>query len=155
MTSTWTEADFDSLGWHDIHVHGFRVTEGEHGVGLLILDLDYILEWIHPKTEAGSFRFRIAPASLVFRDVTSLRFTLDYATPTAAMGPFSIDGIEREPISHENGYESSRWAIAVNWPDGELAFESPGFTQSLTGPIVETDAQYLTGDERNGDSPVA
>ena len=91
----------------------------------------------------------------MFRDVTSLRFTLDYATPTAAIGPFSIDGIEREPISHENGYESSRWAIAVNWPDGELAFESPGFTQSLTGPIVETDAQYLTGDERNGDSPVA
>jgi len=155
VTSTWTESDFDSLGWHDIHVHGFRVTEGEHGTGQLILDLDYILEWIHPETEGGSFRFRIAPASLIFRDVFGLRVTLDYATPTAGMGPFSIDGIERACLSHDNGYQSFRWSIAVNWPDGHIEFESPGFTQTLTGPIIETDSQSLTIAERNGDSPVA
>ncbi|TWU48702.1 hypothetical protein Poly51_46030 [Rubripirellula tenax] len=155
MTSTWTETDFDSLGWHDIHVHGFRIVEGEHGVGDLWLDLDYILEWVPPAAKGGAFRFRIAPASLVFRDVTSLRLALDYATPTASMGPFSLDGIEREPISFDNGCNSFRWAINVNWPDGEMTFESPGFTQTLSGPIIESDAQYLTDAERNGDAPVA
>ena len=102
VTSTWTENDFDSLGWHDIHVHGFQIIEGEHGDeyhadGELWFDLDYILEWMHPDSEGGAFRFRIAPASLRFRDVSSLRLALDYETPTAAMGPFSIDGIERAP----------------------------------------------------------
>jgi hypothetical protein len=155
MTSSWTESDFDSLGWHDIHVHGLRVIEGEHGAGELRLDLDYILDWIHPKTQGGSFRFRVAPASLRFRDVTSLRLSLDYATPTAAIGPFSLDGIEREPISYGNGYESFSWTIAVNWPEGELTFESPGFVQMLTGPAVETDSQHLSDGERGGDAPVS
>lgn len=154
MATTWTESDFDSLGWHDIHVHGFYVTEGLHGTGQLILDLDYILEWVHPDTEGGCFRFRIAPASLIFRDVFGLRVTLDYANSTAA-GPFSIDGIERESLDHDNRGQSFRWSIAVNWPDGNIEFESPGFTQTLTGPIIETDSQTLTIAERNGDSPVA
>jgi hypothetical protein len=48
VTSTWTEADFDSLGWHDVHVHGFRVLDGEHGAGELWLDIDYILDWVCP-----------------------------------------------------------------------------------------------------------
>ena len=154
MTLTWTDADFDSLGWHDVHIHGFRVLEGEHGAGELWLDLDYILEWVGPCGEGDGYWFQTAPALLKFRDVTSLRFSLDCATPTAAMGPFSIDGIEREPISHENGYRSYRWTLAINWPAGEITFESPGFSQSLTGAVVETDSQHLDEAQRNGDSPI-
>lgn len=154
MKSSWSETDFDELGWHDSHVHGFRVLEGEHGTGELRLDLDYILEWLCPAGEGGACRFRIAPALLKFRDVTSLRFSLDYATPTAAMGPFSIGGIEREPISYGSGYGSYRWTIPINWPAGEITFESPGFTHMLTGSVVETDSQQLDESQRNGDSPV-
>jgi hypothetical protein len=155
VTSTWTEADFDSLGWHDVHVHGFRVLDGEHGAGELWLDIDYILDWVCPSDLGSGYRFRIAPAVLKFRDVTSLQLSLDYATPTAAMGPFSLAGIEREAISFGNGYGSFRWTIEINWPSGEITFESPGFTQSLTGTITETDSQHLDRSERNGDSPVA
>lgn len=151
VTSIWTEHDFDSFGWHDNHVHGFRIVECDHGTGLLILDLDYILEWICPEYEQASFRFRVAPASLIFREVTSLRLSLDYATPTAGLGPFSIDDIEREPLSIESGCETFRWKIDINWPDGRIEFESPGFTQTLTGEVVETDSQYLTKEERSKD----
>lgn len=42
----WTEADFDKLFWHDYAVHAIRIVEGEYGAGLLILDVDVILEWI-------------------------------------------------------------------------------------------------------------
>lgn len=154
MDSTWTESDFDSLGWHDIHVHGFRIVEGDRGVGELVLDIDYILDRIQPESEGGSFRFRIAPAELIFRDVSSLRMSLDYTTPVAAMAPFSIDGIERERITHGNGYESFVWTLAVNWPVGLLTFESPGFSQRLSGKVVETKAQHLTVSERT-DPPVA
>ena len=42
----WSEADFDGMSWHDNAVHAIRVVEGEHGAGKLVLDIDYILEWL-------------------------------------------------------------------------------------------------------------
>ena len=143
LTTSWTEADFDSLGWHDVRVHGFRILEGEHGTGQLWLDLDYILDWICPATDREAYRFRIAPAVLRFRDVDSLRFELDYATPTAAMGPFSLAGVERESVAYGGGYSSFRWKLDINWPSGSISFESPGFAQELTGPVLETDSQCI------------
>ena len=89
----WTDEQFDEMSWHDNCVHGLRIVEGTHGAGELILDLDYILEWIEVER---SFQFRILPVILKFREVTDLRILLDYATPTIALGPFSIHAIERK-----------------------------------------------------------
>ncbi len=43
---SWTEADFESLNFHDIHVHAIAIAESEQGTGRLTLDIDYILEWL-------------------------------------------------------------------------------------------------------------
>ena len=142
---SWSLADFEQMSWHDVHVHGFRVVEGEHGTGELILDIDYILEWL--KGEKG-FQFRIAPALLQFHQMSNLRFSLDYAKPTAGIVPFSLNGIKREPISHATGHNSFRWELEINWPDGALSFESPGFTQSLRAPECVTANQRLLPTER-------
>ena len=45
---TWTDEDFETMSWHDNHVHGIGLRSGEYGMGVLTLDLDYILEWIGP-----------------------------------------------------------------------------------------------------------
>jgi hypothetical protein len=84
--TTWNEADFEDLGWHDNHVHGFAIREGEYGAGRLVLDLDYICEW-----RCGVDRrctFMLAPADLVFRDVTELRINVDFKD--LSLGPLSI-----------------------------------------------------------------
>ena len=73
--TSWTEADFDDMSWHDNHVHAFRIREGEHGTGEVELDLDYILEWLSP-TE-GRVSFRVAPASLTGRGVYDLQIAID------------------------------------------------------------------------------
>jgi hypothetical protein len=99
----WTQQDFDSLSWHDNHVHALRLTAGESGVGELELDIDYILEWL---PEGGAFRYRIAPARLRFFGVTDLRIDIDWAVSCAAMGPFSISGIERR-IEQRTHYEAA------------------------------------------------
>ena len=147
MSLTWTENDFESLNWHDVYVHAFRIVAGEYGAGELWFDLDYIVEWLCSKD--GSCRFRVAPAVLVFRDATNLRLALDYESATAALGPFSIDSIEREIRRHERGYDISRWTFRVSWPVGDITFESPGFHQRLTGPVVETASQYLEASQRS------
>lgn len=140
----WSDAQFGEMSWHDSCVHGLHIVEGIHGAGELILDLDYILEWI---TTGGCFQFRILPVTLRFREVTDLRISLDYATPNAALGPFSIHAIERR-IEHRERYVAQLWKILINWPVGEITFESQGFEQRGVGePQVRSD-QCLHPEER-------
>jgi hypothetical protein len=154
MRDRWYTADFEVLSWHDVHVHGFRIVEGEAGAADLALDLDFILAWLGP--EDGRYRFRVAQAILQFHDVFDLRVALDYAACSAGTCPFSIDRIVREPLHGGPGDENEeqsddhrfdagpwRWRVEVNWPEGALEFQASGFSQWLLGDAVEQDAMWL------------
>ena len=143
---TWSNEHFSELSWHDNHVHGFVIRAGAHGAGELELDLDFILEWL----PSGGTRcmFRMAPATLTFHEVTDLDVALSYTSPSAALGPFSLQSIGREPFVHPNGHASFRWNLAVNWPSGSITFISSGFTQVLRAEPVESSEQYLTPTQR-------
>jgi hypothetical protein len=140
--TVWTDADFDRLSWHDNHVHGLHIREGEYGAGGLTLDIDYIVEWLCPVGEAVTFR--LAPADLTFHDVTDLRIQVDYAVATAGTTPFSIAGIERMPVA-SGGY---RWTIALSWPRGGITFHASGFRQILRAAAVVRSQQGLTAADR-------
>ena len=141
----WTEKDFEQMGWHDNHVHGLQIIEGEYGAGQLILDIDYILEWIN--ADEGKCRFRILPSILKFRGVMNLRLALDYATPTAGLGPFSIHAIERK-IEPRERYDAQIWTIVINWPEGEIRFEAEGYEQRGMREPQIADEQYLSSKDR-------
>ena len=142
----WTDAQFSEMSWHDNHVHGLRLVETGDGGGDLILDIDHIVEWING---AGSaFEFRILPATLTFHDVTDLRITLDYATPSAGFTPFMIHGIERREEQRTH-HLAKLWRIPISWPNGELSFESRGFTQRAEGEPVLSSGQCLDPEQRN------
>ena len=143
--TTWTDRDFDRLSWHDNHVHGLSVSEGKYGSGELALDLDFILEWT--KADSGGVQFSIAPATLTFHEVTHLKLALDYRSVSAAMGPFSIAGIERRLETRER-YTATLWTIEINWPRGEISFEASGFSQVLRAAPILKDQQSLTSKER-------
>jgi hypothetical protein len=143
----WSTEDFESMCWHDVHVHALRFEEGEQGEGELVLDIDYILEW---HCQEPQFSFRVAPAKLRFHGISNLRVTLDYATPSAGICPFSLAGITREVLTYANGFQSFRWLLKINWPDGEISFYGLGFTQDLAGPEVTTTSQSLSPAERSG-----
>ena len=140
----WSTADFESMSWHDCHVHAIRVTEGQNGSGELELDLDYIVEWIK---QPEGITFRLIPAVLQFHEVTDLKVQLDWATPTAALGPFSLDRIERVSIQRAH-YTATTWCLHVNWPSGSIAFEAAGFVQEAWGREVVSRNQYLRRSER-------
>jgi hypothetical protein len=146
----WHTDDFEKMSWHDVHVHGFRFDSfnGDNGSADLVLDIDYILKW--EKSDQG-FMFTVCRADLRFHDVFGLKFVLDYATPTAGMCPFSIDGIEREPLAFPTGHKSYRWRLPLNWPKGEIEFQAPGFTQTLTGtPHVQPNQSLEPGKRVGG-----
>jgi hypothetical protein len=142
----WTTDDFKNLSWHDCHFYGFTLERGDRddGTAQLTFDLDFIVEWL---CDSGPpYRWRVAPAVLVFHDVCGLRIELDYATVGAGMTPFTIDGIERE--AHPHSRQTFRWRLPINWPSGVITFESPGFTQSLRAAPILVDRQSLHPLER-------
>ncbi len=141
----WTQDDFEEMSWHDNHVHGLSLAEGEHGSGTISFDLDYILEWI--KRDSGDIVFRLAPADLTFHEVTNLVVHLDYDKPAAALSPFSLDSIVRIE-ERRASYTASVWKLNLNWPEGYISFEASGYVQTLRGDAVIKDQQVLRGEER-------
>ena len=89
------------------------------------------------------------PVSLRFTEVTNLRIALDYSTPSAAPGPFSIHSIERRAEARER-YVAQVWKVLVNWPVGDITFEASGYEQRSEGSAVLTSRQHLQPSERNG-----
>jgi hypothetical protein len=140
---SWTDADFADLSWHDCSVHALRIVEGPHGAGELLLDLDYILQWL---PSGGHYQFSIAPAELRFIGVTDLRMSIDYAAVSAGFTPFTLDGIRCEPDASIG--QQKRWTLKINWPTGELSFRATGFTQALTGEPSISPLMMLTPRQR-------
>jgi len=145
----WHAEDFESLSWHDVHVHGFRLDSfnPEEGSADLILDIDFILKWQEAET---GFLFTLCPAELRFHEVFGLKIELDYATPTAGICPFSISGISRESLEFAAGVRSFHWCISFNWPRGSLEFDAPKFTQTLMGKPIIQSGQWLLPVQRAG-----
>lgn len=154
---TYTEADFDRLSWHDCHIWGFELRVGDPDEGDwtsdLVLDLDFIVEWICGVDGGG--QFRVAPATLVFHGVTDPRIDIDWGRSRhqAALHPASIANVEREPIQDQKVYLDRpyyRWRVRLNWPEsGEIAFGAVGFTQTLRAEPILTDRQCLSLKQRN------
>jgi hypothetical protein len=88
----------------------------------------------------------LAPADLVFRDVTELRINVDFKD--LSLGPLSIGEISREVTTRTERYTGYRWRILFNFPEGELSFEASGFTQALRAPPIHSAHQFLTEKER-------
>ena len=132
------------MSWHDCHVHALRIIESEYGTGELELDLDYILEW---RTGKERCSFLLVPSTLRFHKVFALRVTLDWATPTAGMGPFSLSAVERR-AEDRGSHMATLWHLPLNWPHGSLAFEAEGFTQVAWGREVASPNQVLLQGER-------
>lgn len=141
---------FEDFSWHDNAVHGFRVIEGPDGCsGELVLDIDYLVEWLPPKAKGDGFEFRIAPADLIFHEATDLVISVDYAGSSAALGPMSIHQVHREVITYQNGSSSFAWKIEMNWPTNAfISFQSTGFTQALRAEPVVSGIQRLLPSQR-------
>ena len=141
---------FEDYCWHDNAIHGLRIVEGPDGCGgELILDIDFIIEWLSPQIEEKAFEFRIAPAYLTFHDATDLVVAIDYASCTAALQPMTIHEIHREVVAYPNGYSSFAWKIEISWPRNSfISFRSPSFTQVLRAQPIVSGAQYLSPSQR-------
>jgi hypothetical protein len=148
----YTEANFDHLSWHDCHIWGIELRAGDPDDGDwtsdLVLDIDFIVEWICGT--GGGAQFRVAPATLVFHGVTDPKIDIDWGRlgSQVSLHPASIDNVEREPLRNQKVYLDRpyySWRIRLNWPDSsEIVFGAVGFTQTLRAEPVLTEKQCLS-----------
>ena len=141
----WTEAEFPDMSWHDCQVNSLSLEQEGEWQSDLVLDLDFIVEWVCGVAEA--FRFRVAPASLRFVNVDNLRLEVFLKFKQ----PLVIHSVERVELP-TTGFKNYHWVIKFeNYPwlkENVIEFDAMGFVQELTGRIIETAAQSLTATER-------
>lgn len=151
MGKTASEHDFDDMSWHDNIIYGLRFDVGDASQGDwrhdLILDIDYIVEWVRGG-ERGA-RFRVAPATLTFHEVTDLRINVDFGDSDSrtAINDLSIANVTRSVVDDTQRFPNRdyyRWQIELNLPQGgEFIFGARGFTQTLRGEPVPCDEPRL------------
>src|SRR5258706_11549197 len=78
----WTEADLPIMGWHDAPVYGMLFQSDAATLhNELLFDLDYIFQWIDPIPPDNHFSFRIAPTTLIFKNVINLNLEISHEPP--------------------------------------------------------------------------
>ncbi|MGW5355352.1 hypothetical protein ACWERV_33145 [Streptomyces sp. NPDC004031] len=143
--SVWSDADFDTMGWHDATVHGLCVqpsaTDGP--LPRLLLDIDYIVRWVHPVAPRTHFTFWIAPSTLVFDDVWDVEGDLDLKGMALSL---DIDHIRRSAPQDSPG--GPRWHVEGHSFD--LTFRSTGFHQYVRRTPRHAQRLTLSPSERGG-----
>ena len=141
----WTDADFDTMGWHDNTINGVTISNPSEGYDYdLIFKIDYILDWISSPEE--HYKFSVAPATLIFNNVDKLKYDIELGYKESMI----IDEIVRTEITTQDqknaGYHNYRWIIhihSLSQRDNKIEFDASGFKQVLTSEPIITERQDL------------
>jgi hypothetical protein len=140
--TVWTDADFDAMGWHDNAIHAVALEPAPGHPGRLLLDLDYIIEWVRPEPPSRRLSFWICPATLVFDRAWDLTADIDLQGWSFQL---FLDRISRSGPD-ERGW--SQWTLTGD--HFTIALSAPGFTQYLRRAPVYSPGPWLSVQERGG-----
>jgi hypothetical protein len=110
--------------------------------GRLLLDLDYIVQWVGPQPPATTLSFWICPATLVFDLASDLTTDIDVRGWSFQL---SLHAIARS-APDERGF--SDWSLSGD--NFTIALNARGFTQYLRRPPIGSDDWFLSAGERGG-----
>ena len=137
--------DFAVINWHDFKIHGLAFDEAEFK---LYLDIDLIIEWIEPLSSEDGYRFMIAPATLVFRNVWNLIVDID--TNLA----LDIDSVSMQnphyPKNKDCVQDENEYDLNIGLQQGEISFSSSGFEIYIRKSPEIRQGQSLVLKERGG-----
>ncbi len=139
----WTEFDFENMGWYDTVVWAIAFFPASYEFAL---DIDHTVKWIPPLGGQTFYGRWTAPATLLFRNVSQLRFDADFTHFT------SIEELARTApgIPHNADYiaDKTDWLWVIRFPSGDISFRSTGFHQYYRRePVLKN---VLSIEERGG-----
>jgi hypothetical protein len=140
--ATWTDADFEEMGWHDCRIHAVSIGEYDDDTlpsARLLLDLDYIVCWVDPALFRRHFTFWISPATLVFERAWGIE---------GELGPLDeqLEIADLHRLDPPDDRPDPLWRIEGQ--NFDIQLRSAGFTQYLRRPPQHVPRQILTSAER-------
>ncbi len=145
----WTDQDFDNMSWHDVPVHAFSIIPKDYYYELM-LDIDYIFEWINPTPPVKHYSFIMAPATLTFTGVWDIETNI--VTRKTVLEPLSILKIERlNPRKNEND-KVTEWDWSIQLEQGTIKFNGYGYNQYTRRKPILIETNVLSEDQRGASS---
>ena len=137
----WSDTDFDQMGWHDAHIHAlaFRPERFQ-----LLLDIDYIFKWVQPVPGEKSYKFWVAPCTLIFKNVRQIRFSID---PIQDISILDITRSDPQEINSVLGFD---FLYLLACAEGESVVRSTGYEQFTRRPPSLVSTQRFLEKERGG-----
>jgi hypothetical protein len=135
VKQTYSEEDFESLGFHDCYVHGIRWASSSYS---LILDLDYIVQWIEID---GAYNFWVAPAELSFNYASEVKISMDWEKVPMECQVQDVHRHDRKATP--NGSDNYHWEIEFARPSGSIDLWATDFRLSIQAKPVLRPVQYL------------
>jgi hypothetical protein len=110
----------------------------------LLLDLDYIFQWVKPADGETYYRFWIAPATMRFHDVYNLRF--DIETDSG----LEIAELHRGEPSVNPNTKKEESTYTLDCQEGSISFQSSGYRMTVRRTPILTQTQVLEPEQRGG-----
>lgn len=141
---TWSEEDFDAMGWHDCWIHGIAFFSDEFE---LALDIDYIFRWEAPEKDGGGYRFWIAPATMVFKNVHDV--VMDVNT-SSGLQVADLARTGSETPRNATFEKQVEWTWDVDCQEGHILLKSTGFDMYVRSSPILIDSQEIKMSARGG-----
>ncbi len=128
IKTIWTDADFEDMNWHDNVVHALSIIPKEYDYELL-LDIDYIFDWVKPEPPHNYYSFVVAPATLSFTGVWDIETNI--ATRKSVLEPLIISEIRRANQRNVNNDDYILWDWVIILEQGTIKFTAPCYSQYI------------------------
>lgn len=143
--SLWTDADFDVMGWHDVHIHAIAFSPKTEE---LLMDIDYMFAWVDPEPPEKHYSFWMSPCTLVFANAYDFKAKTDWGL-----------GMEISHVSRQETEASKKvsplgypkhWEWTFDCQEGALSFLASGYQQFTRAKPVRSRTQIFSWQERKG-----
>ena len=142
----WTETDFERMGWHDSKIYALAFSPETFE---LLLDIDYIFEWIKPELGETNFKFWTAPATLAFQNVYDVDFDIQTVGPELEI----LSIVREQPRAPRNAAyidQDIEWLWTLDCVQGEIKLWSVGYTQYIRAAPQSDKGQKIGLSARGG-----
>lgn len=139
--TVWSEETFDQTSWYEVYIHAFASIPEAYE---FLCDIDFILQWVEPTPPEVYYKCWIAPATLVFENVSAVNVSLN-----SEQGGLRIEDLCRsEERLTQNGKMTS-WQWTLEGVGGSIVLRATGYKQYLRRYPVFANS-LLSYDERYG-----
>lgn len=132
----FTTDEFDQLSWHDVTIKNVSFINKKFE---LLFEIDFILDWLHPKSEIEYFKFNVAKASLLFENVYDLQIEINTDANVR------INEVSRSKRSTNKNTGVEEWVWLLDCIEGSIKFISSGFVLELKSNPIISETQNLDG----------